>query len=349
LKTHLSVWIDCHSRYIVTARYYLRENFDILVDSLLRAWGQHGASLEAYVDNAKVYHAKRLKLACTELNIKLLHRPPRDPAAGGLIERFIQTVQSQLEAEIRASQMLTLDELNRVLLAWLEVEYHQQVHGETGQTPHERFHEESRLTRQVDLSTVLSFFHERVKRTVDQDHSDVRVDNLLFAVDPKLRGDEVIVQYDPFSVLDEVQLYSPSGQYLGVGKRYQREKGAHPQPQPAQPNPAEPITPHYLDALREEYEQRQQQQRAAGIDYHSARQRNVWSLTGFATRFARLLGRKGGLSGLSAQEMEVLAAFHARHERLTESLLRAAFAQAESKSIPEILFQLQSLLQERNR
>ncbi len=100
VKTHLSAWIDCHSRYIVEARYYIRENLDILIDSLLRAW-ERGASRELYVDNAKIYHAKALRLACTQLNIKLLHRPPRDPAAGGLIERFFQTIQGQLEAEVR--------------------------------------------------------------------------------------------------------------------------------------------------------------------------------------------------------------------------------------------------------
>jgi hypothetical protein len=59
---------------VVEARYYVRENLDILIDSLLRAWSHHGASRELYVDNAKIYHAGALKLACTELNIKLLHR-----------------------------------------------------------------------------------------------------------------------------------------------------------------------------------------------------------------------------------------------------------------------------------
>jgi transposase InsO family protein len=121
VQTHLAAWIDCHSRYVVQARYYVRENLDILLDSLLRAWGQHGAPRELYVDNAKIYHAGALRLACTQLNLKLRHRPPRDPAAGGLIERFFQTCQSQLEAEVRASSVLTLDELNRVLAAWLEV------------------------------------------------------------------------------------------------------------------------------------------------------------------------------------------------------------------------------------
>jgi transposase InsO family protein len=346
IKTYLSAWIDCHSRYIVEARYYVRENLDILVDSLLRAWGNHGASRELYVDNARIYHAKALQLACTQLNIKLLHRPPRDPAPGGLIERFFGTCQTQLEAEVRASQILTLEELNRVLAAWLATAYHQDLHSETGQTPHERYHQEPRLIRNVDLSAVLTFFHQRVSRRANRDFSDVRIDNLFFAVDPTLRGDRMIVEYDHFSSLEEVQLYSPAGVYLGRGKRYQRERGSHQQPPPA--TPAEPITPHYLDALRADHEAQQEQRRSQGIDFHSARQRNVWSVTSFAHALARLLGRQGGVSGLTAQEMDVLAAFHARHDGLTESLLREAFDQAASPTIPEVLFQLQSLLHERH-
>jgi len=346
IKTHLSAWIDCHSRCVVEARHYIRENLDILVDSLLRAWGNHGASRELYVDNAKIYHAKALQLACTQLNIRLLHRPPRDPPAGGLIERFIQTCQMELEAEVRAGQILTLDDLNRVLAAWLAVAYHQEVHSETKQTPHERYHQQPRLIRQVDLGAVLGFFQQRVPRVVHRDFSDVRLENLFFAVDAKLRGDRVIVQYDPFSPLQEVQLYSPADVYLGRGQRYQREKGSHPQPPPT--SPAGPITPHYLDALRAEHAALQEQRCSLGIDYHSARQRNVWSIASFARVFARLLGRQGGLSGLTAQEVDLLAAFHARHDRVTESLLRQAFQQAPAATLPEVLFQLQSLLAQRN-
>ena len=160
------------------------------------------------------------------------------------------------------------------------------------------------------------------------------------------RGDCLIVEYDPFSPLEEVQLYSLAGAYLGVAKRYNREPDSHPQPKPT--TPAGPIQPHYLDALRADHQALQQQQRSGGIDFFSARQRNQWSLTGFAAAFARLLGRKGGVSGLSTREMEALAAFHKRHDRLTETLLRDAFAQAESPLIPHVLFQLQSLLYERN-
>jgi len=346
VRTHLSAWIDCHSRYIVEGRYYVRENLDVLSDSLLRAWGIHGASKELYVDNAKVYHSHALLLACTQLNIKLLHRPPRDPAAGGLIERFFQTVQMQFEAEVRASNLLTLDQLNESFHAWLDVVYHERPHGETKQTPHERYHQDTRVVRHVNLADVLAFFYRKYERTSDRDHSDVQINNRFYAVAPKLRGDRLIVHHNPFANGNEVQLYSPGGIYLGLGRLYQREKGSHPTlPSPA---PQAPIEPRYLKSLRDEHAAKRQRQRVQGVDYHSARKRNVWSLAAFTAQFAKHLGRKGGVSGLNAREVEALARFHTLHDRVTERLLQQAVEQAEEKTIPAVLFQLQQLLQERS-
>ena len=172
VKTHLSAWIDCHSRYIIEARYYVRESLDILIDSLLRAWAAHGASSELYLDNAKIYHAGGLKLACTQLHIRLLHRPPRQPQPGGLIERFFQTLQGQFEAEVKAAAPLSLNELNRALQAWLKTDYHARIHSETRQTPQARFEAGMTTKRQVELHAVKHFFYRREPRTVCRDHSD---------------------------------------------------------------------------------------------------------------------------------------------------------------------------------
>jgi len=57
--TYLSAFIDTHSRLIVDGRYYLKQNKPVLIDCLLRAFAIHGAPRGLYVDNAKVYYAKK--------------------------------------------------------------------------------------------------------------------------------------------------------------------------------------------------------------------------------------------------------------------------------------------------
>lgn len=347
VKSHLSIWIDCHSRYVIEGRYYFRENLDILLDSLLRAWGSHGASRELYVDNAKVYHSGALKLAAAELNIHLRHRPPRDPSPGGIIERVIQTTQHQFEAEVRAGNVLTLDKLNGYFQAWLHADYHQTVHSATGQTPRERFEASTRFRRHVKLSDVLEFFHVQVRRKVDEEFCDVRINNLYFAVDAKLRGDRVIVVYDPFSTLEEVRLKSLHSKFLGTGRRYCRERGAHPQPPRDSQSPT-PLDHSYLKLLEEKHRRQQQEDAAAGIDYHQAQQLHLWSFSAFAATFARLLGRRGGVSAISTHELELLSQVHNRYPRITRRLLEEAFERAEPKTMVVIVFHLQNLLQERN-
>lgn len=346
IKSHLSIWIDCHSRYVPEGRYYYRENFDILIDSLLRAWGSQGASRQLYVDNAKIYHARGLRLACAHLNIELLHRPPREPQPGGLVERVIQTIQHQFEAEVRVGTVLTLAELNRYFQAWLHRDYHATVHRETNQTPQARYEEGSRFRRHVNLAEVREFFHRRERRKVDAEFSDVRVHNRFYAVDPRFRGETVLVSYDPFSSGEEVRLLSLHGVFLGVARHYDRQRGAHPEP-PSAP-PQTPLDHEYLKLLEAEHRQHQQEQAERGVDYHQAQRRHRLSFPALAATFARLLGRQGGASGLSTQELELLSRVHARLPQITRNLLEDAFRRAEVKTIPVVVWHLQNLLAERN-
>ena len=53
-QTYLSAFIDVHSRYIVDARYYLRENRQVLIDNLLRAWEINGLPRALYVDYGNI-------------------------------------------------------------------------------------------------------------------------------------------------------------------------------------------------------------------------------------------------------------------------------------------------------
>jgi putative transposase len=346
-ETHLCAFIDCHSRYAIDARYYYRENLDVLIDSLLRAWANHGASRELYVDNAKIYHSNALKAACPVLNIKLLHRAPLDPPGGGLVERFIETAQSQFESEVRAGEILTLEKLNQALSAWLEVSYHERPNSETNQAPRLRYEAGKSFTRHVDLQRVLRFFLKSETRRVDPDFSDVRILSLFFRVDKNLRHDKVVVRYDPFGELDSVLIYSLDDEYLGTGTRHQRE-GKQEDGRSAPPPPPAKVKYNYLDLLIRK-QQRNIERRASGIDYRAvlAAADRRWPFAEFVKQLASHLGRAGGLSAFRADELESLQKIYQRLTFLDPALLERACAQAQQRSIAEIVFLLQRLHDER--
>lgn len=343
IRTHVSLWIDCHSRFVVEGRYYFKENLDVLMDSLLRAWGSHGAPRELYVDNAKIYHSRALRLACAQLNIQLLHRPPRDPPAGGLIERIIQTTQDQFESEVRAGKTLHLDDLNRYFQAWLQVRYHQTVHRETQETPHARFLANTRYFRHVNMAEASRLFHLREKRKVDPTHCDVQLNHRHFAVRPEYRGDSLIVHYDPFARSDEVEIHSLDGVYLQRAPRYERAKGTHPFTEPQRAvDKTTPLDHHYLELLAKRHEEQSNAAAAQGMSYHAAR--GLMSQAQLADTLAKLLGRKGGVSSWSGEELEILTVVHRRYPHVTASYLRQACERAEPKTLPVIVFQLQQIL-----
>ena len=135
VQTHLSAFIDCHSRYIVEARYYLRKTSTSSSTRSCASGRSMGPAANCTWTTPKSITPTRFCCACAALNIRLLHRSVGDAPPGGLIERFFHTAQTQLEAEVRAGALLTLPRLNQSLMAWLEVSYHTRPNSETGQTP----------------------------------------------------------------------------------------------------------------------------------------------------------------------------------------------------------------------
>jgi len=340
IPTYLSAFIDCHSRYVVEARYYVRQNLDVLIDSLIRALSKHGAPGVLYVDNAKVYHSHGLTMACHIMGTRLLHRPARDPAPGGLIERFFQTAQTQFEAEVRLNEILTLDQLNKAFAAWLNAGYHKQNHSEINTTPEKQMEKGLGGIRLVDMKAIISAFMEKILRTVNRTFCDVRVNNLFFKVDPGLRGDKVQVGLDPFSSLDMVEIYSLKGVYQGCGQRHYREPGQHVHiPEPVKPKH------NYLSLLIKKHQQEIDRQ-VKGIDYRKAAQQNRWSFSEFASRTAGLLGSKGGLTSFNAGQLEALKKVYNQSILLNRQMLEQAFENATHKSIPYIIQELKQIIKQ---
>lgn len=337
LQSYLSAFIDVCSRYIVAARYYVRQDFDVLSDTLIRGFEVHGVPLNVYLDNGKVYHAQALKRACYRLGTGLLHRAKGDPATGGIIERFFETAQSQFEAEVRAGALLGLERLNEAFAAWLEVVHHQTANAETGQPPKQRYDQRLIAIRQADMEAVAESFLQQEERTVDKTFSDIRLDNRFYKVDPKLRGDRLRVRYDLRGPAEDILLYSLQDEYLGKGLVHQRQEGQDPVPEPRRAPPRFDVLGMLINQHR-----RQLADEIGGIDYSVMQRPHRWSFDAFAACLADLLGRQGGLSALSAEELDALSKVHARHPNLTRTLLKKAFAQAERPTLPAIVYALQN-------
>ncbi len=339
VATYLSAFIDCHSRYAIEARYYYRHNLDVLVDSVIRALSKHGAPWGLYLDNAKVYHSHGLRMACHIMATRLIHRPKGDPAPGGIIERLIQTIQNQFEAEVKAGDILTLEQLNQAFSAWLSVAYHKQIHSEINATPEHQYQKGLKVIRHVDMKQILRAFMQRINRSVNRNFSDVRLNNRFYKVAPELRGDKVEVAYDPFTPVDTVEIYSLDGQYLGIGKLHFREPTPRAISQKSTPKPKH----NYLDVLKRQH-QNQLDAETKGIDYRKVVNNRPWPFHEFAKSFAGLLGRKGGLTSFSAQELEQLKKVYNQSRMIDKQMLKQGFENACPKTMAYIIHELKQLI-----
>lgn len=342
VRSYLSLFIDCSTRYVVEGRYYLRESFDILIDSLLRAWSVHGLSEQLYLDNAKIYHANALKSACFSLRINLIHRTAGDPSPGGLVEKLFGTNQSQFEAEVRAGDILTLNQLNRAFQAWLH-HYHHTVHSETKHTPQDLY--SSATKRRISIQEAVMFFMQAKNRTVHRDFSDISLDGRLYAVDPRLRGDKVQVRFDPYSSEKKVLIYSLDDRFLGEGRLYSRdEKNRTPEISPKK----KPIY-NYIELIINNHDQYLKNQTRA-IDYAALPPTNAsWPLSSFISTVAELLGQKDGTCSFSTAELETLKKLYQRHQQLTKEILRQAFADENITTIGGLALSLQNLKNTHNK
>jgi hypothetical protein len=116
-------------------------------------------------DNGSAFVDAWLLRACAKLGVRLVHSTPHRPQGRGKIERFFRTVREQFLVEITdtTAEDLTaagtdhrtaLFELNRLLTAWIETEYHRRTHTETGQSPLDRWDAGwSRLARTASMPT----------------------------------------------------------------------------------------------------------------------------------------------------------------------------------------------------
>jgi putative transposase len=90
-------------------------------------------------------------------------------------------------------ESLTLDKLNKLLVAWIDGEYHMRIHSTTGQSPLERYLAHVALLRSAPKD-LRDYFRTTVRRKVDKDRT-VTLLGKLYEAPAGLIGQTVTLLY----------------------------------------------------------------------------------------------------------------------------------------------------------
>lgn len=203
---HLHAFIDDHTRYVVHAEFYFRQNLPCLEDCFRKAIIKGGVPERTYWDNGAVYQARQIQRLAARLGTHVIFATPYAPEGKGKVERFFRTVKDAFYPEAIRAGIQTLDELNVFFWKWLEIAYLLRVHSETGQTPTERWLAGGGSVREIDPAALADTFLWEERRLVDRSGC-VHLAGNAYPVGEHMLGQWVDVRFDPFD-LTRIRIYS---------------------------------------------------------------------------------------------------------------------------------------------
>jgi transposase InsO family protein len=218
--TKLIVFLDDASRVITHAEFYWDEQVPSLVDCFGKALLKRGRPCRLLVDNGSNYRSKSFAVACAELGVELVFCRPRAPQGKGKIERFFLTAQTSFFNEAYGAQIESLSELNMLLDAWLQKDYHECEHSELeGLTPLERWQRDLEHIAVVRPEELKRATMVRESRMVNLNTATVAVNGRDYQASPDLAGQIAEVRWHP-SYLDSVEIWI-AGEFVEVAYEFQ--------------------------------------------------------------------------------------------------------------------------------
>ncbi len=169
IQVYWTAWVDNSSRMILDGKFYTRQTFYEVEDSLRRVVEHFGKPLGIYLDNGKAYVSKKLKLICSKLGIKICHAKIYSPEGKGLIERINRTLDKFL-SEAALEGYSSIEELNLNYDAWISEYYNNKTHSSIREgTPEQAFRNDSQPLNFISSKKIEEAFSTRVTRKVNKD------------------------------------------------------------------------------------------------------------------------------------------------------------------------------------
>jgi len=205
-RTYLYAFLDDASRLLLYGRFFFKGDLPALELVFKRSLQRYGKPARVYYDNGMVFRSNHMRLICAELGIhKPIHTKPYRPMGHGKIEAFNRYCVNNFIAEVKASSIITLDELNEAYLAWVEEEYNTKKHSELAISPKQRWMRDTSRIQYLDEQQIRIAFLWRQLRTADK-AGIITLFNQKYKVAPELTKRKIEIRYDP-ERLDEIEIY----------------------------------------------------------------------------------------------------------------------------------------------
>lgn len=199
-------FLDDHSRLLLHGRFAFAESLPHLELVMRRSLQKRGVPRRVYYDNGKVYRAGHMRHIVATLGIEpIVFTESYRPEGHGKIEAFNRLLRSSFIAEIAASGITSLDELNEAFIAWADLHYNRRVHSEIGCTPLERWNAGRGTIRFADEQKLRLAFRWKERRTPDK-AGLFSLGGVRYQVGPELARRRIEVFFDP-EVHDEVEVH----------------------------------------------------------------------------------------------------------------------------------------------
>lgn len=155
--------LDDKSRYVIQIRAFHTEKEVDMLALFSDALATHGRPGSIYLDNGSTYRGDTLQIACTRLNINLLHAQPYDPEARGKMERFWRTARQRCINYL--GNLNSIHDVQARLLAFVDTNYNGVPHSSLlARTPYDVYNTgriDSEPVSTEEMRLALSATHRR--------------------------------------------------------------------------------------------------------------------------------------------------------------------------------------------
>lgn len=178
---------DC-SRLCCHIQWYLDETADSLIHALGQAIQKRGLPRSLMTDNGAAMIAGETRDGLGRLGIEHETTLPYSPYQNGKQESFWGQLEGRMIAMLSGVEPLTLEFLNRVTQAWVEMEYNRSHHEEINCSPLDRFLRGPDVSRSSPDTLPLSFaFTVCESRRQRQSDGTIQLRGVRFEIPSRLR------------------------------------------------------------------------------------------------------------------------------------------------------------------